>query len=365
MKFICYRKDLSEVLKTVIKAAAVKPMTPILSGIYIKAEGCQLELQANDYTVGIIARIPVKTEVAGEVVVSAKRLADFVAKFQGDMISADDSNGSLQIRSGNSNVELLTMDANDFPKVKSPDSVTNRIKMQESVLKDLLRKTTFAASVADDRPIFTGVMFDIKDDILSLVATNTHRISLAKTKVSIFDWTAPAVVPAKALNIVANTLNDDATPVEMKTDSRHAAFDFSNYTITVRLLEGGFPPFDKVLLKGSTTQAVLNAKDFKRALELVNVMAKEDQYNTVKLNIASGGINISSTSPDIGNAYSSVDAEITGDDLSIAFNAAYVSDFLKLTDGQINIRFNDRYSPAEFTAVDDDDFIYIVTPVRA
>lgn len=365
MKFICYRKDLSEVLKTVIRAAAVKPMTPILSGIYIKAEGNNLELQANDYTVGIIARIPVKTEVAGETVVSAKRLADFVAKFQGDMISADDSNGSLQIRSGNSNVELLTMDANDFPKVKSPASVTNRIKMRESVLKDLLRKTAFAVSVEEDRPVFTGVMFDIKDNILSLVATNTHRIALAKTRVVDFDWTNSAVVPAKALNIVANTLNDSSDPVEFKIDSKHATFDFQNYTITVRLLEGEFPSYDKVLLKGSTTQAALNAKDFKRALELVNVMAKENEYNTVKLNIASGGINISSTSPDIGNADSSVDAEITGDDLSIAFNAAYVSDFLKLTDGQINIRFNDRYSPAEFTAVDDDDFIYIVTPVRA
>lgn len=365
MKFICYRKDLSEVLKNVIRAAAVKPMTPILSGIYIKAEGDNLELQANDYTVGIIARIPVKTEVAGEVVVSAKRLADFVAKFQDDMISADDSNGSLQIRSGNSNVELLTMDANDFPKVKSPDSVTNRIKMQESVLKDLLCKTAFAVSVDESRPVFTGVMFDIKDNILSLVATDTYRISLAKTRVVDFDWTNSVVVPAKALNIVANTLNDDATPVEFKIDSKHATFDLPNYTITVRLLEGEFPSYDRVLLKGSTTQAVLNAKDFKRALELVNVMAKENEHNTVKLNIASGGINISSTSPNIGNADSSVDAQITGDDLSIAFNAAYVSDFLKLTDGQINIRFNDRYSPAEFTAVDDDDFIYIVTPVRA
>ena len=364
MKFICYRKDLSDVLKTVIKAAAVKPMTPILSGIYLKAEGAYLELQANDYTVGIIARIPANAEIAGEVVVSAKRLAEFVNKFQGDMISAHVSDGVLILHSADSNVELLTMNADDFPKVKPIVEGSNRIKMRESVLKNLLRKTTFAAAVTDDRPIFMGVMFDIKDDTLTLVATNTHRIALAKSHVVDFDWSDAVVVPAKMLNIVAGALADSSDSVDFFSDSKHAVFNFQNFMFTVRLFEGKIPPYDKVLLKDSSTQAALNAKDFKRALELVNVMAKEAEYNTVNFNISANGFNISSTSPEIGNADSSVDAVVSGNNLSIAFNAAYFSDFLKLADGKINARFNNRFTPAEFTFDDDDDFIYIVTPVR-
>ena len=365
MKFTCYRKDLSDALKTVIKAAAVKPMTPVLSGIYIHAEGNQLDLQATDYNVGIVTHIPAKVDVAGNTVVSGKRLQDFVGKLPGDMLTADDSDGVLQIRSADSDVELLTMDAADFPKIKPLGEVTNRIKMRESVLKNLLRKTTFAASVDESRPIFTGVAFDIKDDTLSLVATNTHRIAIAKSRIVNFDWQHYVVVPAKALNIIAVTLSNEDTPVEIKTDSKRAEFKFQAYTITISLLEGAFPPYEKILLKDSTTQAALNADGLKRALELVNVMAKENEYNTVKLNIASDGINISSTSPDIGNAASNVDAEVSGDELNIAFNANYVSDFLKLADVKINIRFNDQYSPAEFTFEGDDDFIYIVTPVRA
>ena len=123
MKFSCYKNDLTEALQFVIKAVAVKPMTPILAGIYLKAEGSMLELQANNFSTGIITRIPVNTEVSGETVVSGKRFQEFVRNMPDDTItfSDEDSNNTLSIESGGANVQLLTMAAGDFPKVKTPD----------------------------------------------------------------------------------------------------------------------------------------------------------------------------------------------------------------------------------------------------
>ena len=102
MKFSCYKSDLTEALQCVIRAVAVKPMTPILAGIYLKAEGSMLELQANNFATGIITRIPVNTEVTGEVVVSGKRFQEFVRNMPDDTITFSDEDGGnlLQITSG-------------------------------------------------------------------------------------------------------------------------------------------------------------------------------------------------------------------------------------------------------------------------
>ena len=124
MKFSCYKNDLTEALQFVIRAVAVKPMTPILAGIYLKAEGSMLELQANNFSTGIITRIPVNTEVSGVTVVSGKRFQEFVRNMPDDTItfSDEDNNNSLRIESGGASVELLTMTAGDFPKVKTPET---------------------------------------------------------------------------------------------------------------------------------------------------------------------------------------------------------------------------------------------------
>lgn len=369
MKFICYKNDLSDALKTVVKAVAVKPMTPILSGIFIRAEGNALELQANNYSTGIIARIPAKVEIVGDTVVSGKRLADFVAKLQGDMItcSNEDDANILALRSNDSVVELLTMSPDEFPKVKTIDDAPNKIKIHTGRFKDLLQKSTFAVSNDISRPIFLGVLFDINDRTFSAVATNTHRFACASAHlISDSHWQDPVVVPAQSLNIVANAFSDKKIndPIIFQANNKFAEFVFENFVITSRLLEGAFPPYDKILLKSSTTQVALDAVDFKRAIELAAVMSKDNEYNTVKFYFADNNVEIYSTSPDVGNATAVVDATISGDPLNIAFNAKYLLDFLRLANGKINIRLNDCFSPAEFTLDGVDNFIYIVTPVR-
>lgn len=371
MKFTCYKNDLSDVLKTVVKAVAVKPMTPILSGIFIRAEGNALELQANNYSTGIIARILANVKVAGETVVNAKRLAEFVAKFQGDMItcSNEDDPNILALRSNDSVVELLTMSPDEFPKVKTIDDAPNKINIHTDRFKDLLQKSTFAVSNDISRPIFMGVLFDINDRTFSAVATNTHRFACASAHlISDSDWQDPVVVPAQSLNIVANAFSDKKInePIIFQANNKFAEFVFENFVITSRLLEGAFPPYDKIFLKKSSTKVTLDAVDFKRAIELAAVMSKETEHNTVKFHFADNNVEIYSTSPDIGEATANVAAEVSGDDLYISFNAKYILDFLKFArDQKINIRLNDCFSPAEFTIDGVDNFIYIVTPVRA
>ena len=369
MKFSCYKSDLTEALQFVIRAVAVKPMTPILAGIYLKAEGSMLEVQSNNFSTGIITRIPVNTEVPGETVVSGKRFQEFIKNMPDDTItfSDEDSNNFLTIESGGASVDLLTMTASDFPKVKTPET-DQSFKIRTTALRNLIRKTAFAAAKDNDRPIFTGGCFELKGNSIKLVATNTHRLALASEQLAEDYPDSTFVVPADTLRGLMLRIdpNDIENYVAINYSTRYLTFSFDNVFMTARLLEGQFPPYDRVIPKESTTHVRVDAKEFKSAVEFVALMSKETEYNTVKFSFHDGGIEISSNSPDVGGAIKNIEATIDGDDLEINFNADYITDFLKVIGGKlINIELNDKYSPAKFTEPDDDNYVYIATPVRA
>lgn len=368
MKFSCYKSDLTEALAFVIRAVAVKPMTPILAGIYLKAEGSMLELQANNFSTGIITRIPVNTEVAGEAVVSGKRFQEFIRNMPDDTItiSDDDGSGILTIESGGANVELLTMTATDFPKVKTPET-DKSFRIRTTALRDLIRKTVFAVAKEESRPVFTGCCFEIKGGKISLIATNTHRLALATAQLTDVCDDCSFVVPADTLRGLLQRIDpkDVENYITINYSTRYLTFTFDNVFVNSRLIEGMFPPYDRVIPPESSTQVVVNTAEFKAATELVALMSKETEYNTVKLVFADDGVEISSNSPEIGGVFKNVEAQINGEELEISFNVDYIVDVIRIIDTEeFIIELNDRYSPAKFTEPGNENYIYIATPVR-
>ena len=178
MKFTCAKNELKDALTVANRAVAVKPQTPILAGIYLRAEGSTLEMQANNFSLGIITKIAVNTEVPGEIVVVGKYFQEIIAKLPGETvtISYDSGDNIVYITSGASKYNLLAMSAEDFPKVKTQEVVTS-FKIRAAALKDLIKRTVFACATDDAaRPIFTGCLFELNGNSITVAATNTHRI---------------------------------------------------------------------------------------------------------------------------------------------------------------------------------------------
>ena len=367
MKFYCYKDDLNDALQFVMRAVAVKPQTPVLAGVYIKAEGSVLEVQGNNYAVGIIVRIPISTDEAGEIVVNGKKLQEFVRNMPGKTITFSEEESNIVMESNEASVRLFKMDVQEFPKVKTPDAEMS-FKVQAIALHDLLRRTVFAAAWNEGtRPIFTGCCFEVKDDFISIVATNTHRLALAKGTLNENYPEMAFVVPAPTLRDIMNTIliNDRDTFAVIKYSQRFVTFVFDNAIVTARLIEGGFPPYDRVIPTSNTTCVTINTKKFKEAIEFVALMSKETEYNTVKMAFNNEAVEVASDSPEIGNVVKFVDAHIEGDDLEIAFNATYVIDVLKIIETEnVEFTFNDKFSPAAIHEPGNDNYIYIVTPVR-
>ena len=370
MKFSCYRNDLMEALQFVVKAVAVRPMTPAISGIYIRAENNMAEFHANDFTLGISARIPVNTTTTGESLVSGKRFFEFVRNLSDDTltISNDFAENTLTVEAGGANVELLTMDPEDFPRVRELDDDI-AFKISTLTLRHLLRKTLFAASKDDARPIFTGCCFEIRGDKISVVATNTHRLALISADLPEKYGDFTFVVPADSLRALMSGLNPtdvDDNYVTVKISSRYISLTYDNVMINMRVIEGMFPSYDRVIPASNTTRVTVDKKEFQSAVELVALMARENEYNNVKLSFSGDCVEVSSNSPEVGGANKSVTADIEGADLDISFNVNYIVDILRAVDSKsVIMEFNDQYSPAAFKEPGNSNYVYVATPVRA
>lgn len=368
MRFTCYKNDLVEALQIVIRSVAVKPMTPILSGIYLKADDRALEMQANNFSTSISLKIPVSTEVGGEVVLGGKRFQEFIRNMPEDTVTffGQDAANVFSMESGGARVELLTMPVMDFPKVKVPDTDSS-FKVRSTVLKNLIRKTVFAVAKEDEHPVFKGCCFEVDENHLSLVATNSHRIAIAKELIRESDNRNSFVVPPDTLRGLMQYFdpNDIDNFVEINYSYRFVTFKFNNIYMTSRLIEGEFPLYDRIIPTDSTTQVELNKTEFRNAIDFVALIAHETEYNTVKFEIVPGQIKISADSPEVGEASKIIDADVMGDSLEISFNVDYISEVLRAIDSpRVQLSLNGRYDPILVRERDNLNYSYVVTPVR-
>ena len=362
MKFSCYKSDLLDALKLVVRSVAVKPTVPILAGIYLKADGSTLELQSNNIATGTMARIPISCERPGEVVIGGSQFVKIIARLPDDTLTIELTDNQLEIRSGGSLFEMnLLGDIDDFPQGKEIEGKSVSIKA--TVLKEITSKTAFAVAKDDVRPIFKGVYLEIGDGAIRATTTNTHRLAHFETSAPI-DSEVKAVVPVEALKNLLVALPTDDTQVAMTINAKHVAFAFNNFYVTGRIYEGLFPDYKKVVPKVTPFQIKVNRLELKQALERVNLVLGGKDFNSVVLITSTGSLTLTGQS-DYSRAQEVIEVE-GGGDLEISFNINYLLDYLTTTSGKdLTIKFGeDRYSPILFTEEGINNYIYVVTPTK-
>lgn len=359
MKITVVKKEFSDALKIMNKACAVKPATPILSGIYLKASSSCLELQATDYTLGIIAKIPANVEVDGETVIVGKKLFKIVQKLSGEVVTISTQENLAEIFSGGSKFSLLIMSAEDFPKIQVEEA-QEKMALKQSQFKNLVSKTAFAASKDDSRPIFTGVLLKFEGEKLTFAATNTHRLAVATEKISA-QLNGEFIIPAKVLQEITPMMNGEGEITLIRSGSK-IFFTFDNFLVTSRIIAGVYPNFEKLLNRENEIFATVDVEEFKNALDRVAVIAKETEYQTVNFLFANNELKISARSNEVGKAEENISAEILGGEMDIGFNFGYWTDVLKVVDAdKITIGMSKPLAPVDFQA---ENFHYVVTPVR-
>jgi len=372
MKINCAKDKLQHAVQIVQKAVSAKATLPILSGIFLSAENNKLQLQATDYEIGISCSIDAQIDIPGQIVVSGRYFQELVKRLPGEIveIAASDEDHTIKINAGSSQFNLLSLPAIEFPVLKplfEKPAITNSFTIKDNILRDLIKKTTFACSSEESRPIFTGALLELTEEDVRMVATNTHRLAFKKSAVETTNGgNLKIIIPSKILNELARLLTSEL-PVDVSIcwEKSKVAFSFEDVYLESRLIEGQYPDYNRVIPPKFDTMATINTALFMDAVERVSLMAKDGEYNVIKFQFNNNEVIITSNNPDIGKAYETIPAHTNGTEIAIAFNAKYVTDILKnIGSTELYFSLNTPLSPASVTPNNDETYTYIITPVR-
>ena len=367
MRIRCEKEHLLTAVQIVQKATAAKTTLPILTGILLSAADNSLELQATDYETGISMLVPAEVLAPGKIVLSGKFFPEIIRKIAGKEIEITSLPQGNMVAVASDKVEfrVLSFPAEEFPNIKRFES-QNELILKDDVLKDMIRKTAFSCSTDESRPLFTGALFEVSGNEIRVVATNTHRLALKKYRQEATLADMKMIIPGKILTEIARAMSSDL-PVDVKLRwvKNQVSFEFDNVYVMSRLIEGQFPDYRKVVPSDFTSYCSVNAADLFEAVERVSLLAKDGDYNIVRMKFNQENIDLAGNNPDAGSATESLDISLEGEPIEIAFNAKYMLDVLRLAgNGQVRFNLKSPLSPVMVNLVDDADYLYIITPIR-
>ncbi len=366
MKFTCNKEELIKGLNIVMRAAYGKYQKSILECIHIKTEEQSLVLDAFDMTTAIKTSVYAEIEEAGETAIPARVLYDIINKFPAGEIRFARKEAAIQIQGANSSAMLSEMDAQQFPPFPVYEGEANHeVTLERQLFKEMIEKTAFSAYVGEDRPIFTGLLFetDPEEETLSVVAIDGIRMAKKTAKVA-SKSKLKAIIPAKMLKEASRILGDGEEEVCLRFGEQACFLKSGNVEIFTRLLDGEYINYQAIIPAQYKTRVRINAGLFERSLELMMVLAREDSSNLIRMSIEDSCIDMQSVS-EYGTAQDKVPAEMQGEFLKIAFNAKYLLDVFKVIDEEeVYLEFTGRLQACVVRPVEGDAFLYLVVPVN-
>lgn len=385
MKLVCAQTQLSTNLSLVSRAVATRPSHPVLANVLLIAdeENQQIKLSAFDLSLGIQTSFPAQVEAGGKLTLPARLFTDIVSRLpDGEItLSTDDTEEEptyqTTITCASGRYQVRGMGAEEFPALPDVEE-GETVELSAIALTEGLRNSLFSASPDETKQILTGVHLTLNDAGLEFAATDGHRLAVVET-ITPEDAEKPAkkkatdaqvwdvTIPAKALQELSKMLDRQAeSSVAVKFDRGQAVFEWVDQRLTTRLLEGQYPNYRQLIPKQFGYQATVERRLLLSAVERIAVLA-DQKNNIVKmtLNNSKGTLALSVDAPDVGSGEETIPAQITGEDLIIAFNVKYLLDGLKtLNTSEIQMQFNTPTSPAIFTPLGGLKMTYLVMPVQ-
>jgi len=363
MKFKCFKTELLEGISTVQKAVTGKSTLPILEGILIKCKDGELSLTATDLDLGIETKVKCQVIENGSVVLNSRLFGEIIRRLPDISVEIEvDKSNNTSIVCGKSKFYIVGQNAADYPELPSINQNT-MYKLPQELLKNMIRQTSFAAAQDETRPILTGILFEVRDGVLSMVALDAYRLALRRSDIGPCS-NINAVIPSKTLNEVGKILQADDDEVSITFTPNHILFSIDDTQIISRLLDGEFINYRQIIPEEYKLRVKVNTKLLLDSIERASLLAKEGKTNLIKMDIKDENLIITSNSQ-FGNVYEEVPIELEGDELQIAFNSKYFIDVLKVIDEQeIYLEFSSSVSPCIVKTIDDGNYTYLVLPVR-
>ena len=365
MKFYCNRTDLNKALINVSHAVPTRTTSPVLEGIYFKFEDGKLILKATDTSITIQATISAEGEEAFEMVVPAKLITAIVNKLPDEDVHFEYNTRSfkLVITSGLSVTEISCFDPDEFP-ILSVSGVSDDINLSKEDLKTLIRKTAFSASSEDYNGVMTGVLLELGDGQMRMVAVSPFRIATYAVEVE-SDYQLNVIIPANLASDISRIISDEGDDaLLMRLADNKVMFNFDNLEVIVNTVKGKFIDYRRIISKQGSISVRVKRQDLLKSIDRASLLTNVKNNNLIRMNINEGVMFIKSLS-DEGKIDEQVEIIKEGEDLVIGMNAKYFKDALSVIDDEeINIFFRDQVSACIIKPLKGDKYLYLVLPIR-
>lgn len=362
MKFACERDELLTALATAARAVSTRGGTsPVLSGLRLRLDGERLEVTGSDLDLTITTSMTVGGADPGVAILPAKLIADVVRALPKGRVGIDVSDDVAHIAAGRTEFSLRVFPADEYPRIEPAEG--EAVTISASVMVGALQQVVRAASSDDSRPILTGVLLAPEGGGLRLVATDSYRLAMRDLPgTSVLAEGQTVLVPSRALSEVSRLLTD-ADELTVRFGQRDASFEVGSTVVTTRLIEGDFPNYRGLIPQGHPNSLRVDREALLEAVRRVRLLAQE--ATPVRLSMSADGLELIAITQDVGQAHESLEAEFEGEPLTVAFNPEYLMDGIEVAPGdEVTLETVDALKPALIRASGEDDFLYLLMPVR-
>lgn len=363
MRFSINKMELQNALAVVMKGVSSRSTLPILSGVLIEATTDAISLQSTDLELSVKVSAPALIEEPGKIVVPGKLFSDIVRSLPDAAVNVQSQETDIKLTCDTSTFSIRALNPEDFPgfpNVETSQSITVPFKTFSTMVKRVSR----VASKDESRAILTGVLVEVENGELKMVATDSYRLALAKAPVENAAEDFSAVIAGTFLTDVCSVLATEAD-VTLALTENQIVITCEDTIFINRRIEGNYPNYRQLLPDDYNTRATIELSTLTSSVKRAAILSSSSAPMRFDLNNATQTIQIFVNSSDVGSVQETISCELAGDDVEIAFNSSYVSDGLSAIRGdKVYFDVQTSMKPGIFRTVDSDEFLYLIMPVR-
>ncbi|MCW1886790.1 DNA polymerase III subunit beta [Luteolibacter flavescens] len=362
MKFSISKEALLEGLQKVQHVVSTRTTLPILSNVLLVAKNGRLTFTTTDLDVGITGSVEAKIEREGATTLPAKRLVNIVRELPASEVEITvDAKNIASIQSGPSFFKIIGLGQDDFPPLPDFEGA-KEFRMPQQLLRDGLKKTSYAISTDETRYVLNGIYTSFRDGKLTLVATDGRRLAMVENDLD-FPATheTDVIVPTKAVQELQRLLGE-AGEVLIRLSDSQISFSIGEHLLISKLIEGNYPNYRQVIPGDSTERVELPRESTLDTVRRVSLLSS-DKSNSVKLVFGENVVEVTANSPDVGEARETMEVAYGGKAMQIAFNPEFLMAPLRNLESEtVYLDLIDEMSPGVVRI--DGSFLYVIMPMR-
>ena len=370
MELVVRKNDLLRELQLFQGIVERKNTIPILANVLMEANGDEVRFLATDLEVGLRSKCNASVAKSGSLTLPAKKFYEIIKALPETDIRIAEDKGCVKVAADRFDSRMQTLPREDFPTLPESGAGAPSATLPRSALKEMVAKTHFAITGEDTRYFLNGALFVLRPDSMSLVATDGHRLALVTVprdgKANKDTDEIRAILPKKTLGELSRLLMEGEGDIAYERGENHLFFHVGDRLLISRMIDGQFPAYERVIPKGNDKRIEFERDRLTNAVKRVALLSNE-RSRAVKIQIDKGKVDITSSSPDLGEAKETLTVDYAGAPMQICFNVQYVLDFLSaVSTDLVSLELKDEVSQALMKPVgaEDYDYTYVIMPMR-